>query len=178
MLMNQELLAKYDYLDELDYRGLAWEILRRHDDYRADFDRLQTLERPEPFNSEHESLAQKWHVRCMLSPDSREVPEFFHERYQNIPIDLMWRNPREWQALMKEKQPPRFMPEALKHSLICRDLKRQKCTLNQIAERLYPGHKGESQITRHHPARDRVRDDLKRLKKIETSYIKIALRYD
>ncbi len=178
MLINQELLAEYDYLDELDCRAWAWEILRRRVDYRADYDRLQTLEHPEPFNSEQESLAQKWHVRRMLSPDSREVPEFFHERYQNVPIDLMARNPREWQALMMEKQPPRFMPEALKHSLICRDLEGQKCSLNEIARRLYPGHKGESQETRHHPARDRVRDDLKRLKKIETSYIKIALEYD
>ncbi len=91
MLMNQELLAEYDYLDELDCRGWAWEILRRIDQYREDYRRLQKEEGPESFNSEHESLAQKWHVRCMLSPDSREVPEFFHERYQNIPRDLMGR---------------------------------------------------------------------------------------
>ena len=178
MLINQELLAEYDYLDELDCRGWAWEILRRIDQYREDYRRLQKEEGPESFNSEHESLAQKWHVRCMLSPDSREVPEFFHERWQDIPDDLMIRHPAEWEALMIEKRAPRFMPEALKHSLICRDLKRQKCTLNQIAERLYPGHKGESQITRHHPGRDRVRDDLKRLKKIEPSYINIALEFD
>ena len=178
MLINQELLAEYAYLDELDCRGWAWEILRRRDDYRADYNRLQTLEHPEPFDSEHEALAKQWHVRRLLDPDSREVPEFFHERYQNIPDDLMWRNPREWGDLIMEKRPPRFMPEALKHSLICRDLEGQKCSHNEIARRLYPGYKSESQETRHHPARDRVRDDLKRLKIIETSYIKIALEYD
>ena len=173
MLMNQELLAKYDYLDELDCRAWAWEILRRRDDYRADYDRVQTLEHPEPFDSEHESLAQKWHVQRMLSPDSREVPEFFNERYP-FPSDFMFLHAREWDALGKELRPPRFTLRTWKHSIICKDLKAQGCSLNAIALRLYPDPWGKSQVEQHQPGRDRVRDDLNRLKKLQGKYFEIA----
>ena len=88
MLTNEELIEEYSYLDDLDCRGRAWELLRRNDEYRADYDRLQNLKHPGPFNSEHAILAKKWHVRRLLNPNSREVPEFFHERWQSIPDDF------------------------------------------------------------------------------------------
>lgn len=174
MLMNQELLAKYAYLDELDCQAWAWEILRRNDEYRTDYDRLQTFERPEPFDSEHEALTKKWHVRCLIDPASRKVPEFFHERYQNIPADLMRRNPRAWDSLMVEKTPPRLNLRTWKHSIICKDLVDQQVSRNEIALRVYPGFKGIPRQKRHRPGRDRVQDDLKRLKKLQAAYIKIA----
>ena len=174
MLMNQELLAKYAYLDELDCRGWAWEILQRSDEYRADYARLQTSAHPEPFDSEHAALTDKWHVRRLVDPDSRKVPEFFHERYQNIPADLMERNPRAWDSLMVEKRAPRFTLRTWKHSIICKDLADQQVSRNEIALRVYPGFKGIPRQKRHRPGRDRVQDDLKRLKKLQAAYIKIA----
>ncbi len=134
MLTNEELIAEYTYLDDLDCRGRAWEILRRNDEYRADYERLQTFERPEPFDSEHAALVKKWHVRRLLNPKSREVPEFFHERWQNISYNLMLRSPAEWEALTMEKEPPRFKLEILKHSIICKDLKDRGCSLIEIAQ--------------------------------------------
>ena len=174
MLMNQELLAKYAYLDELDCRGWAWEILRRRDDYRTDYARLQTLAHPEPFDSEHAALTEKWHVRRLLDPDLREVPEFFYERYQNIPADLMEQSPREWDALGKEMRPPLFTLRTWKHSIICKDLNAQGYSLNEIARGLYPGFEGIPSQQQHEPARDRVNDDLKRLKILQAKYLKIA----
>ena len=171
--MDQALLAEYAYLDDLDCRGWAWEVLRRNDKYRADYDRLQTLEGPEPFESEHAALANNWHVRRLFDPDSREIPEFFHERYQNV-NNLMWRDPHKWEALVIEMTPPRFNPVTWKHSIICKDLKVQGCSYNEIARDFYPGYKGKSHVTQHGPARDRVRDDLKRLRKLQAEYLKIA----
>lgn len=174
MLMNQDLLAKYAYLDELDCRGWAWEILWRNDEYRADYNRLQTFERPEPFDSEHAALAKKWHVRCLINPASRKVPEFFHERWQNIPDDFMLLRPPEWEALGSEMRPPRFNLQTWKRSIICKDLKDQGRSLNEIARRLYSGSEGKTSQEQHEPARDRVRDDLKRLKVLQAKYLKIA----
>ena len=152
MLTNEKLIAEYAYLDDLDCRGWAWEFLRRNDKYRTDYDRLQTLERPEPFDSEHAALTKKWHVRRLLDPSSREVPEFIHERWQKIPADLMWRSPREWQALMIEKTPPGFNSQTWKRSIICKDLRDQKYSLNKAAEKLYPGYEGTLSLLR---SRDR-----------------------
>ena len=174
MLINQELLAEYDYLDELDCRGWAWEFLRRRDDYRADYDRLQTLEHPEPFNSKHEPLAEKWHVQRLLDPDSREVPKFFYPRWQDISIDPTVLHPREWEALMIEKRPPEFNSQTWKRSIICKNLKDQGCSINEIARRLYPGHEGRSTDPRHHPARHLVQGDRKRLERLQADYLKIA----
>ena len=74
MLTNEELIAEYSYLDDLDCRGRAWELLRRNDEYRADYDRLQKLERPGPFDGEHAAIAKKWHVRRLIEPASRTMP--------------------------------------------------------------------------------------------------------
>ncbi len=134
MLTNEELIAEYTYLDDLDCRGQAWELLRRNDSYRADYDRLQTFQHPDPFGSEHATLVKKWHVRRLLNPKSREVPEFFHERWQNISYNLMLRSPAEWEALTMEKEPPRLKLEILKHSIICKDLKDRGCSLIEIAQ--------------------------------------------
>ncbi len=171
MLTNEELIAKYSYLNGLDCRGLAWELLRRIDKYRADYNRLQTFGHPEPFDSEHAALVKKWHVRRLIDPASRKVPEFFHERWQSISIR---RRPAEWEALMMEKEPPGFKLETLKHSIICKDLKERGCSLNKIARRLYPGFMGIPSQPQHEPARDRVRDDLKRLKVLQAKYLQIA----
>ncbi len=57
MLTNEELIAEYTYLDDLDCRGWAWEILRRSDEYRADFNRLHALGRPLPRGFETANLA-------------------------------------------------------------------------------------------------------------------------
>ncbi len=174
MLTNEELIAEYAYLDDLDCRGQAWELLRRNDSYRADYDRLQTFQHPDPFGSEHATLVKKWHVRHLIDPDSRKVPEFFHERWQNISSDLILRNSAKWKALSKEKEPPGFNRETFMHSIICKDLKDRGCSLNKIACRLYPGFEGRSHDTKHHPARQRVRDDLARYKKLQAGYLKIA----
>ncbi len=174
MLTNEELIAEYTYLDDLDCRGQAWELLRRNDSYRADYDRLQTFQHPDPFGSEHATLVKKWHVRHLIDPDSRKVPEFFHERWQNISSDLILRNSAKWKALSKEKEPPGFNRETFMHSIICKDLQDRGCSLNKIACRLYPGFEGRSHDTKHHPARQRVRDDLARYKKLQAGYLKIA----
>ena len=131
MLTNEELIAEYTYLDDLDCRGLAWELLRRNDEYRADYKRLQAFERPEPFESEHAALVKKWHVRRLIDPASRKVPEFFHERWQSISI---LRRPAEWDALMMEKEPPGFSRETFMHSIICKDLKDRGCSHIEIAQ--------------------------------------------
>lgn len=174
MLINQELVSEYAYLDKLDCRGWAWEVLRRSDEYRADYDRIQTSASPEPFDSKHEAIAKKWYVRRLLDPDSREVPEFFHECWQNIPDDLMLVCPPEWNALGSEMRPPRFNLQTWKRSIICKDLKDQGRSLNEIARRLYSGSEGKTSQEQHEPARDRVRDDLKRLKVLQAKYLKIA----
>ena len=171
MLTNEELIAEYTYLDDLDCRGLAWELLRRIDKYRADYNRLQTFGHPEPFDSEHAALVKKWHVRRLIDPASRKVPEFFHERWQNISI---LRPPAEWEALMMEKEPPGFNLKTFMHSIICKDLKDRGCSLNKTARRLYPGFKGKSHYEGHDPARHRVQGDLTRLKKLQAEYLKIA----
>ena len=175
MPTDKALLAKYGFLDDLDLRGWAWEFLRRDDDYRNDFDRLQKLAHPEPFEAEHAALALKWHVRRLIDPESCEVPEFFHERYQ-LDDDLMWRDPRKWDAMMAELQTPHFNLRTWKHSIICKDLRAQGYSLNKIASRLYPNHQGQSQQTQHDPARHLVQGDLRRLKKLQVDYIKIAYR--
>ncbi len=84
MLTNEELIAEYTYLDDLDCRGQAWELLRRNDEYRADYKGLQALGHPEHFGNEHAALAKKWHVRCLIDPASRKVPEFFHAEWEKI----------------------------------------------------------------------------------------------
>ena len=174
MFMNQALLAKYDYLDELDCQGWAWEILRRNDEYRADYNHLQALERPKPFDRKHESLSKKWHVRRLLDFTSQEVPEFFHEHWQDIPADLMLRRPTEWQALIKATEPPAFNSQTWKRSIICQDLKDRGCSINEIARRLYPDYEGQSHETRHRPARHLVQGDRNRLKHLQAEYLKIA----
>ncbi len=174
MLLNLELLDDYAYLDELERPAWAWEILRRNDNYRTDFARLQALADPEHFKTEHAALAEAWHVRRLIDPDSPEVPEFYHERWQNIPDDLMWRRPAEWEAIMIEMEPPKFYREPWKHSIICKDLKDQGYSLNKSAKHLYPGHLGVPNDSRHHPARDQVRRDLKRFEKLLSEYLKIA----
>ncbi len=165
-------MAEYDYLDGLDYAGWAWECLRRSEDYRADYNYLQSLDASE---TEHEHLANKWHVMRMLDPASREVPEFSYPPYEPSHLDDFWqRNSPAWSKFMSENKRPRFSTDAWKHSIICKDLQNARYSLNKIAERLYPGHKSLSHDTRHHPARDRVRDDLARLKKLQSDYLKIA----
>ena len=171
MLTNKDLVAKYAYLDELDGRGWAWEFLRRNDGYRADYDRLQTLRRPEPFDSEHAALVNKWHVRCLLHYRSDEIPKFFHEVWEKITIES---DPIKWRDVYIEKKPPQFNPETWKRSIVCKDLRDHGCSLNETARRLYPGFEGNSHDTRHEPARHRVQGDLKRLKKLQEAFLKIA----
>lgn len=177
MLTNEELIAEYTYLDDLDCRGQAWELLRRNDEYRTDYKRLQAFERPEPFDSEHAALVKQWQVRCLIDPASRKVPQFFHAEWEKITYELFQHHPFEWQDLMKEKEPPGFKLETLKHSIICKDLKDRGCSLNKIARRLYSGVLRESDNEKHDPARHRVRGDLDRLKKLQAEYIKIAFSY-
>ncbi|MDP6516142.1 MAG: DUF6499 domain-containing protein [Alphaproteobacteria bacterium] len=175
MPTDKALFAKYVYLDDLDLRGWAWEFLRRNDDYRNDFDRLQKLAHPEPFEAEHAALALKWHVRRLIDPESCEVPEFFHERYQ-LDDDLMWRDPRKWDAMMAELQTPHFNLRTWKHSIICKDLRAQGYSQNEIAWRLYPGFADKNIDIQQHPSVYRVRDDLIRFKKLQAEYIKIAFQ--
>jgi len=173
--LNQDLLAEYAFLDELGYPGWAWEFLRRNAEYRADYIRLQTLERPEPFESEYESLSLKWHVRPFQSPDSKEAPEFFHERWQNISIDFS--NPTKWAALEMEKRGPGINPLTWKRSVIAKDLRDSGYSLNKVAKELYPAYrenlaqKGDT----NDPCKHLVRGDLLRLKKLQAEYLKIAL---
>lgn len=167
-------MAEYDYLDELDDAGWAWEFLRRSDEYRADYDRLQN---PDSANSEHEQLTTKWHMRGMLDPASREAPSFYYESYESsILHNLMRHHPRQWDKFMSDNKAPRFNADTWKHSIICRDLQIEGCSLNEIAMRLYPGFTSPSYETRHHPARNRVRDDLARFKELQSKYIRIAYR--
>ena len=178
--LNQELLTDYAFLDELDYRGWAWELLRRNDDYRADYARLQTLDQPEPFESECESLSEKWHVRPVQSPDSNEVPEFFHERWQNIPADLWVSSPKDWDALWMEKRAPGINLLTWKRSIISKDLTDSGCSLNKTASNLYPNYRRdlarpETTETSDDPCKHLVIGDLSRLKKLQTEYLKIAL---
>ena len=146
--LNQDLLAEYAFLDELDYPGWAWEFLRRNDEYRADYAHLQTLKRPEPFESEYESLSQKWHVRPFQSPDSKEAPEFFHERWQNISIDIVFPNPTKWAALEMEKRGPGINPLTWKRSVIAKDLRDSGYSLNKVAKELYPAYPSPSSSRR------------------------------
>ncbi len=111
----------------------------------------------------------------MLDPALREVPEFYCEQYEREYLDDLWQQyPRQWGKFVSENKPPRRNPDTWKHSIICKDLRIQRRSLNEIAELLYPGYRSESHDTRHHPARDRVRDDLARFKKLQPAYLKIA----
>jgi hypothetical protein len=51
--------AAYDYALDLDAADLAWEALRRHPDYRSDYEHMQ---RQEALGAEAEatSLARRW----------------------------------------------------------------------------------------------------------------------
>ena len=175
--LNQDLLAEYTFLDQLGYPGWAWEFLRRNDEYRADYIRLRTLERPEPFESEYESLSLKWHIRPVHSPDSNEVPEFFHERWQNISIDIVFPNPTKWAALEMEKRGPGINPLTWKRSIISKDLIDSGCSLNKAAKKLYPAYRKDlvQEGDTNHPCKHLVRGDLLRLKKLQAEYLKIAL---
>lgn len=51
--------AAYDYAYDLDAVGHAWESLRRHPDYRRDYERIQGMEAPGP-EAEVTSLARRW----------------------------------------------------------------------------------------------------------------------
>jgi len=51
--------AAYDYASDLDAADFAWEALRRHPDYRRDFERAQEQEAPGP-EAEVTSLARRW----------------------------------------------------------------------------------------------------------------------
>ncbi|MDX1400327.1 MAG: DUF6499 domain-containing protein [Kiloniellales bacterium] len=162
-------MAEYDYLDELDDAGWAWELLRRSDEYRSDYERLQV----DTTDSAHDALAQKWHVVRMVNPDLREGPQFYCEQYEsNYLYNLMWK--AQWDHFMSKNKTPRFNLDTWKCSIICKDLQAEGCSLNQIAQRLYTGYKSPSHETQHHPARDRVRDDLTRFKKLQAAYLKIA----
>jgi hypothetical protein len=174
---NQDLLAEYAFLDELDYPGWAWEFLRRNDEYRADYAHLQTLKRPEPFESEYESLSLKWHVRPFQSPDSKEAPEFFHERWQNIPADLMFSSPHEWRALLVEMQSSAKNLLTWKRSVIAKDLRDSGYSLNKAAKKLYPAYRKDlvQEGDTNHPCKHLVRGDLLRLKKLQAEYLQTAL---
>lgn len=174
MLLNQELLEEYAYLDELDRPDWAWKFLRRNGEYRKDYDGLQKLERPEPFDGTHSTLIDKWHVRRLLDYRSDERPEFFHEDWGKFTLDFMSKHPLEWSSLYENWEPPQFNPEPWKHSIICKDLNDRECSFNKIAEIFYPGHSGISHDRRHKPGRDRVKDDLDRFKKLQSKYLKIA----
>ena len=171
----QDPRANYAYLDELDYRGWAWEFLRRCDDYRSDYRSLQDSKHPEHFDNEHKTLAKRWRLKRMMDPCSLESPEFFYERYENID-DLMFVDLKKWNAIMFEMHPPNFSSEKWKNSIICWDLNVQGRSLNQIAERLYENYEGVSHETRHHPARHLVKSSLCRFKELRKLYIKIAYK--
>ena len=165
-------MAEYDYLDELDDAGWAWEFLRHSDEYRADYDHLQNLE---PSDNRHDELARKWHVRRMIDPALREVPEFYYEEFEQSSLDILRRQKQHsYITFVTENAPPPFNRDPWKHSIICKDLKNQGCSLNKIAKHLYTGYKSESHDTRHHPARGRVRDDIARFDKLQPAYLKIA----
>jgi hypothetical protein len=165
-------VAEYDYLDKLDDAGWAWEFLRRSGNYRADYDHLQTLDASD---SEHDDLAKKWHVRRMLDPTLREVPEFYCEQYEREYLDdLMRQAPRQWDKFVSENQPPQFELDVWKRAIICNDLSNMDPSPTSIARRLYTGYKNESHEREHHPARHRVRYGLKRFKELQSEYLKIA----
>ena len=174
MATGNELIAHYNYFDRLDFPGRAWEFLRRRDDYRADYRHLQTLKRPEPFECVHSALSNKWHIRRLLSPDSRTVPEFFHESWDDITLESIIQESEYVMELMADKKPPKLNTRTWKHSIICKDLKDQGLSRNNTAKRLYPDYPGDSHYARHQPGRQRVRDDLKRLEKLQAAYLKIA----
>ena len=93
--------------------------------------------------------------------------------------DFMIRCPTEWEALMMEKSPPGYNSQTWKRSIICKDLKDKGYSLNKSASSLFPGYEGASSLiqsreTQHHSARHLVQGDLKRLKKLQTEYLKIA----
>ena len=51
--------AAYDYASDLDAPDFAWEALRRHPDYRRDYERAQEEEALGP-PAEVSSLARRW----------------------------------------------------------------------------------------------------------------------
>jgi hypothetical protein len=165
-------VAEYDYLDELEDAGWAWEFLRHSDEYRADYDSLRNLEAAD---NEHDELAEKYHVKRMLDPALPEVPEFYYEEFEQSSLGKLWQqNQHKCIVFESENKPPPFNRDPWKHSIICKDLKNQGYSLNNIAKHLYTGYKSESHETRHHPARDRVRDDLARFDNLQSAYINIA----
>ena len=61
--------ARYDHLDELTASDLAWEWLRRNDDYDADFEASRTGQGdPEPLT---EHIRQRWGLRFPSRSRSR-----------------------------------------------------------------------------------------------------------
>jgi len=165
-------LARYDYLDELDCVGWAWEFLRRTDEYRADYDRLQTLEQSD---SKHIGLAKKWHVKRMLDPTLRELPEFYCEEFEQIHLDRLWQQDQHACLAFKiENQPPRFNHDTWKRAIICKDLTSKESGPTNIARSFYTGHNGKSHKREHHPARHRVRYGLHKFEKLQHEYLKIA----
>jgi hypothetical protein len=51
--------AAYDHASDLDAPDFAWEALRRHPDYRSDYERTQGQEALGP-EAEATSLARRW----------------------------------------------------------------------------------------------------------------------
>jgi hypothetical protein len=172
-LTLQDLLADYAYLDDLDNRGWAWEFLRRCEKYQSDYRSLQNSKHPKPFDNKHKALAEKWHLKRMMDPSSREIPEFFYECFEQVDY-LMKFDPRRLADLWVKMKPPRFSNDVGKDSITCWDLKVRKWSLNDTAGLLYPDHKGISHYTQHHPARHLVQYYRKRFKELQADYIKIA----
>ena len=169
----QDLLADYDYLDDLDRRGWAWEFLRRCEKYQSDYRSLQDLEHPEPFNRKHKALAEKWHLKRMMDPSSRERPEFFYECFEQVDY-LMKFDPRRLDDLWVKMKPPRFTNRTGKNSIICWHLKARGLSRNESAELMHPGHERRPTETPNHPLIHRIVGDLERFENLQAEYIKIA----
>ncbi len=59
--------SAYEYVDDLDPAGLAWEFLRRNSEYREDFERL--VDHGELSPSAAATLSDKWGLRFRLAPE-------------------------------------------------------------------------------------------------------------
>lgn len=65
------ILSDYDYLNQLDRAGLAWEFLRRNPEYRKDFAKIIDVTSPDAM-----VIAERWGLCFRLRPISGGLGRF------------------------------------------------------------------------------------------------------